>query len=100
MSGIETLTGSTGNDTVTMTATQRAGFTTIDLGGGTDMLTSWRAADISALGTPTMTDVETGNLTGTSGTDTMTLTGAQLDAILIGTAARSISARQPATRST
>ena len=35
VSGIETLTGSSGNDTVTMTAAQRAGFSTINLGGGT-----------------------------------------------------------------
>ena len=33
-----------------------------------------------------MSNVETGNLTGTSGTDSITLTGAQLDAILIGSA--------------
>ena len=41
-------------------------------------------ANISALATPAISNVETGNLTGTSGTDTVTLTGAQLDAILIG----------------
>ena len=35
VSGIETLTGSSGNDTVTMTAAQLAGFSTINLGGGT-----------------------------------------------------------------
>ena len=33
---------------------------------------------------PAISNVETGNLTGTSGTDTVTLSGAQLDAILIG----------------
>ena len=84
VSGIETLTGSSGNDTVTMTAAQWAGFSTINLGNGTDVLNVVASGDISALATPTITSVETGNLTGTSGTDTVTLTGAQLDAILIG----------------
>ena len=67
VSGIETLTGSTGNDTVTMTASQLAGFSTIDLGGGTDVLNVLASGDISALGTPTVSNVETGNLTGTTG---------------------------------
>ena len=41
--------------------------------------------NISTLGIPTVAaSVETGNLTGTTGTDSMTLTGAQLDAIIIG----------------
>src|SRR5207342_794980 len=42
------------------------------------------SGDISAQPTPTVSNVTTGNLTGTSGNDTMTLTGAQLDAIIIG----------------
>lgn len=88
VSGIETLTGSTGSDTVTMTASQWAGFITMDLGSGlltTDVLNVLASGSISALATPTISNVETGNLTGTSGTDTVTLSGAQLDAILIGT---------------
>ena len=48
------------------------------------MLNVVASGNISALGTPTVSNVETGNLTGTTGTDTVTLTGAQLDAILIG----------------
>ncbi len=84
VSGIETLTGSTGSDTVTMTASQLAGLTTIDLGGGTDVLNVVASGDISSLGTPTVINVETGNLTGTTGTDAVTLSGAQLDAILNG----------------
>ena len=85
VSGIETLTGSGGNDTVTMTAAQWAGFSTINLGVGTDVLNVVASGDISALATPTISSVETGNLTGTTGTDTVTLSGAQLDAIVIGT---------------
>ncbi|KAB0265077.1 VCBS domain-containing protein [Microvirga brassicacearum] len=86
VSGVETLTGTTGNDTVTMTASQWAGFRTIDLGGGggTDVLNVVASGNISALAAPTVSKVEVGNLVGTSGTDTVTLTGAQLDAILIG----------------
>ena len=84
MSGIETLTGSGGNDTVTMSAAQWSGFSTINLGVGTDVLNVVAGGDISALGTPAVGTVETGNLTGTAGTDTVTLSGAQLDAIVIG----------------
>ena len=84
VSGIETLTGSGGNDTVTMSAALWSGFSTINLGAGTDVLNVVAGGDISALGTPAVGTVETGNLTGTAGTDTVTLSGAQLDAIVIG----------------
>ena len=84
VSNVETLTGSSGNDTVTMSATQWAGFNTINLGSGTNVLNVVASGDISAQPTPTVSNVTTGNLTGTSGNDTMTLTGAQLDAIIIG----------------
>ncbi|MGO4836999.1 hypothetical protein AB4144_32610, partial [Rhizobiaceae sp. 2RAB30] len=84
VSGIETLTGSVLGDTVTMTATQWAGFSTINLGLLNDTVNVVASGNISALATPTITSVETGNLTGTSGTDTVTLSGAQLDAIIIG----------------
>src|SRR5262249_33305259 len=80
----EILTGSSGDDTVTMTATQWANFTTIDLRGGTNTLTVIAdGSDISALGTPTVTNVQFGNLVGDSGSNSITLTGAQLDAILV-----------------
>ncbi len=84
VTNVETLTGSTGNDNVTMSASQLAGFATIDLGAGTDVLNVVASGNISALAIPTVTNVETGNLTGTTGTDTVTLSGAQLDAILNG----------------
>ena len=82
VSNVETLTGSSGNDTVTMSANQWAGFSTINLGSGTNVLNVVASGDISALPTPTVSNVTTGNLTGTSGNET--LTGAQLDAIIIG----------------
>ena len=81
---VETLTGSTGSDTVTLTASQLAGFRTVDLVSGTDMLNVVANGNISALALATISNVDTGNLIGTSGTDTVTLTGAQLNAILIG----------------
>ena len=83
---VETLTGSTsGNDTVTMLASHFAGmFTAIDLVSGTDVLNVVAAGDISAATAATLSNIDTGNLTGTSGTDTITLTGSQLDAVIIG----------------
>jgi len=59
----------------------------IDLGGGTNVVNVWANGDISALGTPTVTNVTTGNLlgfNGGAGDDTITLTGTQLNAMLIG----------------
>ena len=84
VTNVETLTGSTSNDTVTLTASQLAGLSTINLVSGTDTLNVVASGDISQLALATMSNIETGNLTGTSGTDTVTLTGAQLNAILIG----------------
>jgi VCBS repeat-containing protein len=81
---VETLTGSSGNDTVTMSANQWAGFNTINLGSGTNVLNVVASGDISAATAPTVGNVTAGNLTGTSGNDSITLTGAQLDAIIIG----------------
>ena len=54
VSGIEKLTGSIGDDDVTMSVTQWAGFVTIDLGVGTDALNVKAAGivDISGLGAP------------------------------------------------
>src|SRR6185503_10273879 len=82
ISSVETLTGSSGNDTVTMSTNQWAGFSAINLGSGTNVLNVVASGDISAQPTPTVSNVTTGNLTGTSGNET--LTGAQLDAIIIG----------------
>jgi hypothetical protein len=83
---LETLTGSASDDTVTMTATNFGMFSTINLAGGTaDVLNVEANGDISAGSAPTVSNVETGNLTGTAGNDTTTMTGAQLNAILIGT---------------
>jgi Ca2+-binding RTX toxin-like protein len=84
VSNVETLTGSSGNDTVTMSTNQWVGFKTIDLGSGTNVLNVVASGDISAATPPTVSNVTTGNLTGTSGNDSITLTGAQLDAIIIG----------------
>ena len=82
--GGTTLTGSSGSDTIPISATQWAGFSTIDLGSGTDILNVVASGDISLLATPVVSNVELGNLTGTVSGDSMTLTGVQLDAIIIG----------------
>jgi Ca2+-binding RTX toxin-like protein len=92
VSNIETLTGSTGNDTVTMSAAQWAGLNAINLGGGTNILNVVASGDISAAATPTVGNVTTGNLTGTSGNDSITLTGSQLDAIIAGAGSISLGA--------
>ncbi len=77
------LTGSTGADTVTVSALQLASFTTIDLSIGTDVLNVKASGDISGLSVPgSIGGIETVNLTGTTGNDWLKLTGAQLDTIL------------------
>lgn len=87
LSGVETLTGSGGNDTATMLATSAAGmFTTINLDVGTDTLNIVASGtmNISAATLATISNAETVNLTGTSGNDALTLTGAQLNAMVVG----------------
>src|SRR5262249_31952560 len=90
ISGVETLSavnqgsGNGYDQTFTLAASQFAGLTTINMNDGTDVLNVVASGDISGLTTPTISAVETGNLTGTSGTDTVTLTGTQLDATIIG----------------
>ena len=84
VTNVETLTGSTGNDTVTLSALQLAGLGTVNLVSGTDTLNVVANGNISQLGLPTVSNIDTGNLIGTAGTDSITLTGAQLDAILTG----------------
>ena len=84
---VETLTGGGGSDTVTMSAQQWAAFGTVNLAGGSsDALTVnfSGSVNISAASAPTVSNTETGSLTGSGGVDMITLTGAQLDAILIG----------------
>lgn len=82
---LERLTGfAAGNDTVTMTATQWAMFTTIDLVSGTDIVNVMASGNIAASGTPTVSNVDTGNLVGSASDDTVTMTGTQLNGILVG----------------
>ncbi|MCW5692908.1 MAG: FecR domain-containing protein [Pseudolabrys sp.] len=73
------------DDMLSLSASAWAASSSIDLGGGVNVLNvTADGTDISASGTPTVAHVDTGNLTGTGGTDTITLTGLQLDNILIG----------------
>ena len=95
VSGFETLIDMAGYDnTVTMTVEQWTEFAVaIDLTVGTDVLDVKVSGtmDISTAGVPGSVDnVETVKLVGTAGDDKLTLTGAQLDAILSGTASNSI----------
>jgi Ca2+-binding RTX toxin-like protein len=77
--------GSNTVQSVTLTAAQFASFTNINLGNDNDTLTINVSGltNISALGNPTITNVENIFLTGTGLNDTITLTGAQLNSILL-----------------
>ncbi len=84
------LTGSTGNDTVTLSISHYAGmFTTIDLGasaaaGDRLNVNVSGAVDITGATAATVSNTESGHLVGSAAADTLTITGAQLDALLIG----------------
>ena len=84
IANVETLTGSAGNDIVTISAQQLDGFTAINLGGGTDVLNIRISGpvNITAATLATLTGIETINIVGSGNADTLTLTGAQLDSIL------------------
>ena len=74
------------DQTITITATQWDGFTTIDMNDGTDTLNVRvvGSMNISTGGVTTLSDTENGHLLGTANNDTIILSGEQLDAILIG----------------
>ncbi len=87
LDGLEILTGSDADQDVTYTIDQALGFSTIDLGGGAADTTRVRVEgniDVTALGTATVTNVENGYLLGSTGDDTLTISGAQLDALIFG----------------
>jgi VCBS repeat-containing protein len=85
--GVENLTGSSGGDTVTMSAQQWAAFSSIDLASdspGSDVLTVVvnGAVDISASGGATIANTEAVHVTGSGVADTLTLTGTQLNTLI------------------
>ncbi|HKU93797.1 MAG TPA: VCBS domain-containing protein, partial [Vineibacter sp.] len=84
LTNVEALTGSTGNDTVALSALQLAGLGSVNLVSGTDTLNIVANGNISQLALAALSNIDTGNLAGTIGTDSITLTGAQLNTILIG----------------
>jgi Ca2+-binding RTX toxin-like protein len=84
IANIANFTGSSGNDTVTMSAAHFSGFGTINLAGGTNVMNVVASGDISGLSATTVQNVGTGNLIGTGGDDSITLTGAQLNSIIQG----------------
>ncbi|MBN9580317.1 MAG: VWA domain-containing protein [Afipia sp.] len=84
VNGVEKLqlTGSA-NTIVTMTAQQFTGYTGgIDLGGGTNTLNVVVSGAVTLSSLPTLTGVQTVNVIGSAGADTLTLTGAQLTSLI------------------
>ena len=79
VTGVETLTGSDGVDTVTMSSSQFTSFTTINLGAGADVLNVdvSGTVDLSAATFPALTGTETVTMAGSATADTVTLSGTQ-----------------------
>jgi hypothetical protein len=89
LSGLEILQGSSGDDSITLAGSQVAAFATIDGGAGTDTVTLSFAgtADVSPYAPPVVTTVETLQVAGSGGNDTLTLNVGQftlLDTIDLG----------------
>ncbi len=86
LDGLETLRGSDADQDVTYNLEQALNFTTINFAGGNDTsrIQVSGNVDATALGTPTVTNVENGFLTGSAADDTLTISGGQLDAIIFG----------------
>ncbi len=87
IANIQTILGSAGTDNITLTAAQWASLSKIDLGGQAGDKVNIEVSgnvDFSSFTFPTVTGVGAQNLVGSSSNDTITLTGAQLDAILLG----------------
>ena len=84
---LENLIGSGNDQDVTYSIQQALDFDDINLGGGNDTsrVNIDGVVDVTALGTPTVTNVENGFLTGTTGNDELTISGAQLNALVFGT---------------
>jgi len=73
-------------EVLNISATDWAESVTIDpgVGGAVVNVIASAPADITAAGPPVVNNVDTGNLRGTGGDNIITLTGEQLDAIIIG----------------
>ena len=73
-------------EVLNVSATDWAVSGTIDPGGGAAVVNviAGPPADITAAGSPVVNNVDTGNLRGTDADNHITLTGEQLDAIIIG----------------
>ncbi|WP_189635561.1 VCBS domain-containing protein [Rhizobium grahamii] len=74
------------DQTITISAAQWANFSAIDMNDGNDVLNVKLVGDVDISGASitAVSDVETGNLIGSGGNDSITLTGSQLNAILQG----------------
>lgn len=83
---VENLFGSDANDDVTYTLQQALGFSTINLNAGVDnsRVQVSGTVNVTALGTPVVTNAENGFLVGSGGNDDVTISGAQLSALIFG----------------
>lgn len=84
LAGIEVLTGSSATDTVTLSAAQWTDLQGIDLAAGNNVLNVVASGDVSGKAAPALANIVTGNLRGTTLADSVTLTGSQLDSIILG----------------
>ena len=87
LANLENLTGSAGDDDVTIEIDVLGQFTTVDLaGGGNDIIRTQinGTYDAVANGVPTVLNTENGFLTGSTGDDDLTISGAQLDSLVFG----------------
>lgn len=81
---VEHILGSAGHDEIFLSALQWAALGSVDMVSGTDVLNVIARGDISALSAPILSNIDTGHLVGTSVSDTVTMTGNQLGAIVFG----------------
>lgn len=85
---LETLTGSNGDQDVTIEISQLGQFTSVDLSGHTsgDTIRTQIDGVYDAVidGAPTVTNVENGFLVGSANADTLTVSGVQLNSLIYG----------------
>jgi Ca2+-binding RTX toxin-like protein len=80
-----TTTDNLNTHVVTLTATQFAGFTAIDLGTSGVLTINVNGSVDFSTGIPTLSNISAISIAGDTAADTITLTGAQLDALLSAT---------------
>lgn len=79
---VEQLAGSNGADAVTLSAAQFAVLSQMDLGGGNDSLTVLLGGSVTGLGNGTLAGIESVQLAGGNGNETLSISGLALDTFL------------------